>query len=269
MSPKILLLAAVCLVVSAAVFMVYARPTSRFLNAQELSSQGTMRTVDDAESGNLSVQPEAVKLSRRVRGPRFDPKKPRSVVIQGVLATATEQRNVQIKRYQSGSGEQLEVSLAGSQAPLLWDAAAGAHSSAGPLNLNDRTLLERFVFDSADQFIFAQLRGASYYVVNRNVRPDNAPENYSGPIWDVVRIDEPTQPEQQQSSSRWRLYYLSSITGLIDKIVYDDSQGERIEANLADWTDQQGEKFPSTITWTSHGQTLLTFNLTTVSFVTQ
>ena len=269
MSPKILLLVVVCLAVSATVFIAYARPTSHVLQTQELSSQSTTPNVDDVEAGNLSLQPEAVKLSRRVHGGRFEAKKPRSVVLHGVLATANDKRNVQIKRYQTGAGEQVEVLVAGAQATLSWDARSGAHTSAATLDINDRTLLERLTLDSADQFIFAQLRGASYYIVARNVRPDDAPDNYSGPIWDVVRVDEPAQADdRQQPLSRWRLFYLNTATGLIDMIAYD-SHGDRIEVNFADWTDQQGEKFPSSITWTSHGQTLLTFNLTAVSIVAQ
>src|SRR4051812_6216032 len=131
MSPKILLSVVVCVAVSAAVFSPYARPTSHILTTQQFPPQSTTQNVDNVEAGNLSLQPEAVKLSRRVRGTGFDPQKPRTLVIHGVLATATEQRNVQIRRNQNSSGEQLEVLLAGSQASLLWDAAVGAHSSAG------------------------------------------------------------------------------------------------------------------------------------------
>lgn len=268
MSSKILLLVVVCVAVSAAVFIAYARPTSHLLKTQELPSQSTPQNGDDGEAGNLSLQPEAVKLSRRVRGPGFDPKKPRTLVIHGVLATATEQRNVQIRRNQSGRGEQMEVSLAGSQAPLLWDAAAGAHSAAGPLNLNDRALLERFTFDSADEFIFAQLRGAAYSVVARNVRPDDAPEDYSGALWDVIRVDDPEQDEAKKPLSPWRLFYINTRTGLIDSIVCD-SQGDRIVANFSDWIDRSGEKFPAKITWTSNGRTLMSFNLTNVSSAAQ
>jgi hypothetical protein len=268
MSYRIFVPALLCLALSIAVYIVSARPTSHSPHTQEVSSQSTTRASDDRESGNLSVQPEAVKLSRRVRGGRFDATKPRSVVMYGVLTTANDKRNVQITRYQTGAGEHVEVSVADAKATLSWDSASGAHSSAATLDLNDRRLLERLTLDSADQFIFAQLRGASYYTVAHNVRPDGAPDNTSGPIWDVVRIDEPAQDDGKQPLSRWRLFYLNTATGLIDKIAYD-SQGDRTEVNLADWTDQHGEKFPSTISWTSQGQTLLTFNLTTVSFVAQ
>ena len=262
MSPKILLSVVVCVAVSAAVFI--ARPTSHILTTQEFPPQSTTQNVDVGAAGNLSLQPEAVKLSRRVRGAGFDTQKPRTLVMQGVLATATEQRNVQIRRNQNSSGEQLQVLLAGSQAPLLWDAVAGAHGSAGPLNLNDRALLERFTFDSADEFILAQLRGAAYTVVARNVRPDDAPEDYSGALWDVVRVDDPEQDEGKKPLSAWRLYYINTRTGLIDSIVCD-SQGDRIVANFSDWIDRSGEKFPAKITWTSNGRTLMSFNLTNVS----
>ena len=188
--------------------------------------------------------------------------------MNGVLTTATDRHIVQIVRTQNGSGEHVDISLTGTTTPLSWDATSGARTSAGTLSAADRALLERFTFDGADQFILAQLRGASYSVVARNVRPDDAPEDYAGPLWDVVRIDDPEQDQQKQPLSRWRLYYLNSVTGLIDKISYD-SLGDRIEASLSDWTDRNGEKFPSTITWTSHEKPLATFNVTNVAFVAQ
>lgn len=265
MSPKLLKLVVLSIALAAAVFITYARPTSNSPNAQS-SSQESSSSVDIPESGSLSRQPEAVKLSRRVRGGQFDAKKARSLLLNGVVTNGTGQRNVQIRRNQNATGEQVEVWLAGANGTLSWDAAGGAHNSAGALDVSDRILLERLTFDSADEFILAQLRGASYYVVARNVRRDDVPDNYSGPLWDVVRIDEPEQDEQLQLLSRWRLYYLNSVTGLIDKIVYD-SQGSRIEANLADWTERNGEKFPSTITWTSQGQTLQVFKLTSASSI--
>ena len=268
MSPKVLM-AGLLSVALAVVFIAYARPVAKSANTQDLpQSTATTASVAGPESSNFALEPDAVKLSRRVRAKGFDPKKPRTVVIDGVLATATDRRNVQIVRTQNGSGEHVEVSLTGTVTPLSWDATSGARTSVGTLSAADRALLERFTFDGADQFILAQRRGASYSVVARNVRPDDAPEDYAGPLWDVVRIDDPEPDQQKQPLSRWRLYYLNSLTGLIDKISYD-SQGDRIEANLSDWTDHNGEKFPSTITWTSHDKPLATFSVTNVSFVAQ
>jgi hypothetical protein len=76
----------------------------------------------------------------------------------------------------------------------------------------DRQLLERVVFDSADQFVLAQLRGASYYTIARNVRPDEVGESYDGPVWTVVRINDPDRDEQRKPESSWRLYYINTAT---------------------------------------------------------
>ena len=267
MSPKLLMPGLLSAAVVTAVFIAYARPALHASHEQDVS-QSIVTSVAGPESANLAMQPEAVKLSRRVRGERFDAKKPRSVILQGVLTTGTEHRTLQIKRSQSESGEQVEIALAGADAALRWDATSGARSSAGAIDFSDRALLERFTFDSADEFILAQLRGASYSVVARNVRPDDAADDYSGAIWDVVRVDDPEQDQQKKPLSAWRLYYINTKTGLLDRIVCD-SQGDRIDANLSDWIDQSGEKFPSAITWTSQGRTLMSFNLTNVSYLAQ
>jgi hypothetical protein len=269
MSLKLLVPGALCIAVVSAVSISYARWTLNTSNAQDLpQSTSSTSAIVGPQSNNLLLQPEAVKLSLRVRKNGFDPRSPRTVVVDGVLTNASGRSNVEIRRYQTDKGEHVEVAVAGASAPLSWDASAGAWTSAGTINLNDRAVLERFTFDGADQFILAQLRGASYYVVARNVRPNDAPENYSGPVWNVVRIDDPEQDEQKQPLSRWRLYYLNSTTGLIDKIACE-FQGASIEANLSEWTEHEGEKLPSSITWTSGGQTLATFNLTNVSYIAQ
>jgi hypothetical protein len=220
------------------------------------------------EARNLALQPEAFKLSRRIGDARFKAKTPLALVVQGVLSTGTNRQNIQLSRYQSDEGERVEVLVAGAVAPLSWDATSGARTTAGVLDLPNHALLERLTFDSVDEFILAQLRGASYSTVARNVRPDGAPDDYAGPLWDVVRVDDPEQDQQKKPLSAWRLYYINTRTGLIDRIVCD-LQGERIEANFSDWTEQSGEKFPSAITWTSNGRTLMTFNVANVSYVAQ
>jgi hypothetical protein len=100
--------------------------------------------------------------------------------------------------------------------------------------------------------------------VIRNLRPDDAGDDYSGPIWDVVRVDDPETDEQKRPFSTWRLYYINRTTGLIDKIV-SEVLGERTEAQLSEWTERHGEKFPASITWSRGGQTLMTLNLLNVS----
>jgi len=221
---------------------------------------------DVSHTRTLALQPEAIRLLRRVGGQRFRSKTPPVVVMNGVLTTGSDRQNIQISRYQNASGERVEILLA--SGTFSWDAAAGARSSTGTWGQTERAVLERLIFDSADQFILAQVRGASYQVVTRNLRPDNAPDNYAGPLWDLVRIDDPEPTEQKRPLSKWRIYYVNSLTGLIDKVV-SAQQGERIEADFSGWTDRAGEKSPSTITWTSNGKTLMTFSVTNVSLFAQ
>ena len=83
-----------------------------------------------------------------------------------------------------------------------------------------------------------------------------------------MRIDDAAVYEQKGSQRKWRLYYLNCTTGLIDKVI-SESQGRRIEASFSDWKKQGDELSPSTITWTSNGQTLMTFTVTNVSVSAQ
>lgn len=95
------------------------------------------------------------------------------------------------------------------------------------------------------RFVLAQLRGASYYTEARNVRPEEAggSDSYTGPVWDLVRVGEPKRGAQAKPQSPWRLYYINTSTGLIDKIVSEE-QGETITAEISGWTNQNGELAP-------------------------
>ena len=119
-----------------------------------------------------------------------------------------------------------------------------------------QTLIERVALDNPDQFVLAQLRGASYYTIARDVRADTSgSENYTGQLWDIVRIDEPQSQAARSLSSNSRLYYINSQTRLIDKIV-SEIKGETIEANIVQWTNRSGEKFPSHIFWKRGNETV-------------
>ena len=269
MSRKLIAAGILCAAITVTVFISYAH--SRSARSHAAKSQGLVQNISPADLApgpdmrNLSLQPEAFELSRRVGGERFRSKTPATVVMQGVLTIGADRQNVVIRRSQNNGGESVGVVVAGAPAPFSWDETSGPRGASGPLDTNNRALLERLTFDSADEFILAQLRGASYTVVARNVRPDNAPEDYSGALWDVVRVDDPEQDQQKKPLSAWRLYYINTRTGLIDRVACD-SQGDRVEATFSDWTDRSGEKFPATITWTSNGRTLMSFSLTNVSF---
>jgi|ERR1043165_4067601 YD repeat-containing protein len=237
MSRKLIVVGVLCAAITVTVFISYAHsPSSR---SQIGESQGLVQNISPADlaygpdTRNLALQPEAVKLSRSIGGERFRSTTPATVVMQGVLTIGSDRQNVVIRRSQNDGGESVEVVVAGAPAPFSWDETSGPRGASGPLDPNNRALLERLTFDSADEFILAQLRGASYNVVARNVRPDNAPEDYSGALWDVVRVDDPEQDPQKKPLNAWRLYYINTRTGLIDRVAYD-SQGNRVEATFSD-----------------------------------
>jgi hypothetical protein len=218
---------------------------------------------DAEETRSLASQPEALKLVRRIGGARF--KSAAVVIVQGVIETDSNRQQVTIVRRQTVDGERVEVGLGGGPSSMTWANDSGPQRSGGAnLSQDERILLERLTADSADEFVLAQLRGASYSVVIRNLRPDDAGDDYAGPLWDVVRVDDPEPDEQKRPLSPWRLYYVNRTTGLIDKVV-SEVLGERVEAQLSDWTDRNGEKFPASITWSRSGQTLMTFNVNNVS----
>ena len=208
------------------------------------------------------MQPEAVRVARRL-GKRFNPSSRTASVLTGTLTIDGSAQAVTITRSQSDKGESVDL-LVGSRA-LTWRAEEGARATSSTLTDTERQLVKRLVYDSSDYFVLAQLRGATYYTVMRNLRPDNAPDNYDGPLWTVVRVEEPPSDDPNtQPVSRWRLFYLNSSTGLIDKIA-SEGQGQPIEVNFFDWTERSGEKFPATMTWTSNGQIVMTLNLANLS----
>src|SRR5436853_451884 len=105
---------------------------------------------------NLSLQPEAFNLSRRL-GQRFSPRKRDISTFIGTLVIGTDRKIVTAIRRQTDDGEQVEIHVAGSPAFFTWDANQGALLSGAPATGSDRELIERLVFDNADQLVFAQL----------------------------------------------------------------------------------------------------------------
>lgn len=284
MPRRLVIISVASIVVAGTLIVAYAQPLKNSLLTLRIRKifSSSVNHADVTQAGlqtpggkdgkvtkkrTLALQPEALKLSRRIGGERFTSGMTSSLIVQGVLKTDTDSQNVTIVRRQTADedGEHVEVALGSNRASLAWAKDSGPQGLGRSLAQTERILLERLTYDSVDQFILAQLRGASYSVVIRNLRPDDAGDDYAGPLWDVVRVDDPEPDEQKRALSPWRLYYINRTTGLIDKVV-SEVQGERIEAQLSEWTERNGEKFPASITWSRGGQNLMTFNLINVSF---
>ena len=202
-------------------------------------------------------------MSRRL-GSRFASDKREKSVLVGTLTIGGDRRTVQTIRTQTDDGETIEIKVSGSGPALTWDSNHGCQSGGNRASDSDRELIERLVFDSPDQFVLAQLRGASYLTIARNVRPANAGEKYTGPLWNIIRTDDPATDEAKAPQSRWRLYYINTVTGVIER-VESEIAGNRVTAEFSGWTQQNGETFPTQITWKQKDQILMQYSLNNFS----
>lgn len=189
--------------------------------------------------------------------------KERSILL-GTLTVGTQRSEVSIIRTQEDDGEKVEIALGAGSASLTWNGTDGAKSGGRLAGGVERSVIERLALDSPDQFVLAQLRGASYYTIARAAGPSGAEENYNGPLWDVVRVGEPEQATLNAPLSKWRVFHINTSTGLIDRIISQE-QGEIVVAEISAWADQGGEKVPMHIAWSSGGKALMELSLSNVA----
>lgn len=258
---KNLAVGGVCLVVVACVTCGVVLITRASSEASSQTTQITTSQPINKGRRNLSLQPEALRVARQL-GKRFGADSRAVSASSGQLSIAGTEQAITFTRRQTESGETVELSL--TNRALTWNADEGTKTSAGALTENERLLLERLILDTPDNFVLAQLRGASYFTVGRNVRPADAADGYDGPLWNLVRVDEPQVEEKLRPLSTWRIYYLNVQTGLPDRVEYQ-MEGKEIRAEFLEWTEAQGEKTPSRIRWLSDGQTLMEYHATSIS----
>jgi hypothetical protein len=255
-----------CLLCSASIaFLVFATTLILVSRAStkpaRLTSNKTVQSQRPNKIRNLVLQPEAAAVNRRL-GNRLKTTNARSVVV-GILTVGGDRQPVTIMRSQKDNGENVEVILAGRG--FSWSDAEGISAIQGVAATGaERLAIERLVFDSPDQFVLAQLRGASYQTIVRNLRPVDAGDDYTGPLWTMVRVNDPQTLQSASPKSAWRLYYINSNNGLIDRIECE-VDGQRIAASILQWIEQNGEKVPSNIRWTSNGEALMEYQLTSFS----
>jgi hypothetical protein len=210
---------------------------------------------------NLFLQPEALRVARQL-GQRFSATSRGTSVLAGTLTISGAEQPVTVTRRQTETGEQVDL-LIGSRT-LTWSEQEGTKAATGPIGEVERLLAERLTLDSPDQFVLAQLRGASYFTVARNVRPAGANDGYAGPLWDVVRVMEPQEKEDVHPLSPWRIYYLNVQTSLPERIEYE-LNGQPITVEFLEWTRAGDEQSPLHVTWSSNGQILMEFRVSSTS----
>ena len=258
---KSLALGGVCLVLIAGVTSaVVLRSRAASNSSSHISAVAQTRPVNKGRR-NLALQPEAFRVARQL-GKRFGAASRLVTAASGQISIAGTQQAMTLTRRQADSGETVELSLA--NRALTWSAAEGARTNTGTATEDERLLLERLILDSPDNFVLAQLRGASYFTVARNVRPVDATDGYDGPLWNLVRVDEPQVEESRKALSTWRIYYINVQSGLPERVEYQLNAKE-IRAEFLEWTEVEGEKTPARVRWSSGGQTLMEYRATSVS----
>ena len=258
---KNFVLGGVCLAVVACATSAVVLITRAANDSWSQTSQAAPSRPTNKGRRNLSLQPEASRVARQL-GKRFGVATGGVTGLSGQLLVAGTQQSLALTRRQVESGETVELSLP--NRTLTWSAAEGTKAGASAATETERLLLERLTLDSPDQFVLAQLRGASYFTIARNVRPADASDGYSGPLWNLVRVDEPQLDEKLRPLSTWRIYYINVQTGLPDRVEYQWNN-KQIRAEFLEWTEQQGEKTPSRVRWSSDGQPVLEYRAASVS----
>ena len=259
-TPRNLLLLVVCLVVVVAVTSIIVITRASVVTVAPVK-QNSGQAARISGPRNLSLQPEALRVSRRL-GKRFGPSARGASVIAGTLTSASGAQALTITRQQTQTGEAVELVLPDKR--LTWTDREGTKTTSRLPSVAERLLVERLTLDSPDQFVLAQLRGASYFTIARNVRPAEAQDGYSGPLWNLVRVDEPQREESLRPQSTWRIYYLNVATGLPDRVSYE-LDGVEISVEFLEWSEEQGEKTPAYVKWASNGQPIMEYRAARVS----
>jgi hypothetical protein len=177
--PRNLLLLVVCLVVLVCVTSVFLI-TRASIKTNAPPSQDSAPASLNRGPRNLSLQPEALRVSRRL-GKRFLPSARGKSMVTGTLTIAGGPQPVTITRQQTQTGETFELVLTDQR--LTWNDREGTKTGSRLPSDAERLMVERLTLDSPDQFVLAQLRGASYFTIARNVRPADAQDGYLGPLW--------------------------------------------------------------------------------------
>lgn len=254
----------ITLVLFVASVAVAAGRLSAFLSTRAASTSASRSTSPLAQSRNsraarnIFQQAEALHVSRRL-GKRFDPSSRAITTSVADLTLGRVHYALTLVRRQTEIGEDVELQLG--DRDLTWNGRQGTAAVSGVPTDTERLLMERLVLDSPDQFVLAQLRGASYSVVTRNMRPPDASDGYTGPLWNLVRVDEPQIEENRRPRGTWRIYYINTQSGLPDRVEYQ-LNGQVIRAEFMEWTEVNGEKVPSKTRWLSDGQPIMEYRFT-------
>jgi hypothetical protein len=271
-------IASLCLVLSAAGLGIATRSRAKASASPAHRPAPAYATAATAATGvtgavslygglraRLSFQPEADNFRRRL-GTRFLVPGQELAVLGGTLTIGSQAHSVLVTRRQDDDTERIAIATDGAAASLTWDGISGAIYNGAAASGNERQICERVALDSPDQFILAQLRGASYQTIARGAMPPESAgqDSYTGPVWDVVRLAEPRNGSANPPESSARTFHINTNSGLIDR-VFSQEQGQIVVAEISGWIKRGTEVEPTHTVWKQSGQAVMELTITSSS----
>jgi hypothetical protein len=209
-------------------------------------------SVPQGLPGDLLVQAAAV--GNRLRTPG----KEETVLTGRFLTEFSEPKTVRVVHQLSGM---VRIEGLREKIPLLFD----GDLPQGALDRIDEALLETFVMDTVEGFIYSARSGGALRLLGRGFGPDlRAVREYKGPRFDIYELTAPVRWRQDRQFTTKR-YYFDSATGFLVSTRSIDPSGLKVETRFSDWQQVEGSAYPGRIERFENDRMIFTYLVTTAS----
>jgi hypothetical protein len=141
----------------------------------------------------------------------------------------------------------------------------GFASSNRILKRDERDEVESLLFDSADHFFAAQMRGSATRFLGSGFRlDDGANPHYTGPFYDLYQVADRIAVKQEVRDQQ-KLYFFNSDSLLLERVRYKIERGGEsvnVEVVMRGWRKVDGQQIPGAITRTEEGAPVLSLSIT-------
>lgn len=161
--------------------------------------------------------------------------------------------------------DRLRLEETGARGRRVYVFNADHPAGGGVREREELDVVETLLFDTAEQFFAAQMRGAATRQVGQRVRlDDGSTPNYSGPYCAVYQVTEEARGGSPHSP-RSKFYYFNADTMLLERVMYQ-SAGEgdarrQVEVRLSDWRTSEGQATPRRVVRVVDGTPVLTLTI--------
>ena len=155
----------------------------------------------------------------------------------------------------------------GNGAAVTFDGSAFQTSSGQSLTA-DQAIVESLVADLPDTILLQALNGGGVRVVGSHFRTDNGKTpNYTGPYWTLVEFAPVTRPGLTWGQPLQQELFLAidektRLPAEVRRAVKTGSSGVEVtQTQFGNWTQQNGQWFPGSITRLENGRQTLSFTV--------